>query len=268
LTFCQQHAFDRLHVGWGMNSSYNIMNIKLFKALVTQLLGTHYGIGIDDTNLGDDPVVADAIGEGERPFSVVNQYADEIGLVRTDNLGTSWGVFSSPLTEQDERKALQSVGPVVTIELDEVLCSTCGCRTEFLDAPDLAIGAQHHRCPNVACGHEFIAEHRSSMYADSIIRGKPENFKGLVIHGVIDRNPAGSPEGTAFEIVGKDDFPDLYSVYLIAAHTGRAACVEVEPVGDFGLVDQARAYAAELAGQYGWPVQDCTGAAARAVAPA
>jgi len=233
----------------------HIMNIHLFQVLADQLLRTHFGIDIRDTNLTEEEAVEAWIAGGQRPHNAVDEHAEAYELYRTDQPNTCWGLCTTPLTELEELKAMQALEPQITLTEDVMCCPKCGSRTEFKDVVGMEIGMQHHCCPNNSCGHEFLAEPVSSMYAESIIHGQPENYNGIVVHGVVNRNPKDSEQGTAYEIAGQDDFPEMFAVYLIVATTANTGQIEVVPVGDFGIPEQAHAYASKLHHQYGWPVQ-------------
>lgn len=235
-----------------------IMNIHLFQALADQLLRTHFGIDIRDTNLTEEVVVEACISGGQRPYAAVDEHAVAYELYRTDQPDACWGLCTTPLTDLEERKAMQALEPQITLTEDVMCCPKCGSRTEFKDVAGMEIGMQHHCCPNNGCGHEFLAEPVSSMYAESIIRGHPENYSGIVVHGVVNRYPQDSEQGTAYEIAGQDESPEKFAVYLILAATANTGPIEVEPVGDFGIPEQAHAYASTLHNQYGWAVQQNT----------
>lgn len=86
-------------------------------------------------------------------------------------------------------------------------------------------------------------------YAESIIKGKPEDFDAIEIHGVRNfATPEAHGDGTFCEIVDAD--PEFFSVYLHSKYSG------VMCVGDFGVHPLAVAYAEELSQQYDWPVYD------------
>ena len=60
------------------------MDIKRFQGIAALLLEKHYGIGLNDTHLWDDRLVAECIRQGYRPYQVVAEHAEEADLDRID----------------------------------------------------------------------------------------------------------------------------------------------------------------------------------------
>ena len=95
-------------VGHGIASKPrgNAMDIKRFQGIAALLLEKHYGIGLNDTHLWDDRLVAECIRQGYRPYQVVAELAEEADLDRIDCFGF-YGVPSKvAITAADETGAL------------------------------------------------------------------------------------------------------------------------------------------------------------------
>lgn len=89
-----------------------ILEIKEFKAVVNKLLSVHYAIGINDTPLSDDTVVASYIESQTRPYQAVNDWAEEADLYRTDIQG-AWGVPENrPLLAEQEEMAIKALNSI------------------------------------------------------------------------------------------------------------------------------------------------------------
>lgn len=137
------------------------MNVQLFQQIADVLLQTHYGLSLDDTYLTEEKIVTGCIGQGLRPYQVINEHAEEADLVRIDIEGF-YGVPSHCLiSSQDELNALWVANPIEILSDQPTTCPYCGTRTEFDDV-GLITGEgtmqQHHRCPGKNCGYEFLAE--------------------------------------------------------------------------------------------------------------
>ena len=88
------------------------MEIKEFKAVVNKLLSVHYAIGINDTPLSDDTVVASYIENQTRPYQAVNDWAEEADLYRTDIQG-AWGTPENrPLLAEQEHRAIEALNSI------------------------------------------------------------------------------------------------------------------------------------------------------------
>lgn len=138
------------------------MNVGLFQRIADEMLQKHYGISLDDTYLSDEKIVAGCIGQGFRPYQIINEHAEEADLVRIDIEGF-YGVPSHcALSSQDELNALLIVNPIEILGDQPTTCPYCGARTEFDDVKSFAgeesETQQHHRCPAKECGYEFLAE--------------------------------------------------------------------------------------------------------------
>lgn len=123
------------------------MKVDQWKAVVHQLLNTHFLIGINDTGLGDQ---AQDMALTVRPFDAVNGEAERYGLDRIDVKGPFPG---GPLTKEDEASALSRLYGQVELGDQPVSCPQCGCRSEFEELPDQL---QYHRCLNSSCQYHFI----------------------------------------------------------------------------------------------------------------
>jgi hypothetical protein len=82
-------------------------------------------------------------------------------------------------------------------------------------------------------------------YANRVIAGKPENFTGIVVHGV--REVAAIDD----YVVIDDKSPEWYCVYLVH----QQSMAGIECVGDFSKPTDAIDYAKELQSEYGWSIQ-------------
>lgn len=82
-------------------------------------------------------------------------------------------------------------------------------------------------------------------YATDVIAGRPERFERVELEGV--RETDGHCEVD-------NETPEFFSVYLRLRPEGDD--VGVCCVGDFETHSDATAYAASLAGQFGWRIRD------------
>lgn len=55
---------------------------KYWTQLASALLAHHFGLTLNDTNLGEASVVNDLIGKGVQPFEAVNELVDRYELTR------------------------------------------------------------------------------------------------------------------------------------------------------------------------------------------
>ncbi|MYM92686.1 TA system toxin CbtA family protein [Duganella vulcania] len=84
----------------------NAMTVQRFQAIATELLTKHYGLALNDTQLCEDHVVQQCIGQGYLPYQVVTEHAQEADLDRIDK-SAGYGVASkAPLTASDEQDAI------------------------------------------------------------------------------------------------------------------------------------------------------------------
>ena len=130
------------------------ISVNLYQKIASQLLQTAFGLDLNDSRLSEEKVVALCIAHGVRPYQELNEHAREADLVRTD-LPEVWGVpVAADLTAADEYKALATVNGIHALGEDVTHCPYCASRTDFEEwGPQ-----QHHKCLNVACGQEFMAE--------------------------------------------------------------------------------------------------------------
>lgn len=134
------------------------MNVGLFQHVADEMLQKHYGISVDDTHLGEEKIVSECIGQGFRPYQVINEHAEEADLVRID-IERDYGVPSHcSISLHDELNALSIINPIEILDDQPTTCPYCGARTEFDDVDIEGEKQQHHRCTAKDCGYEFLAE--------------------------------------------------------------------------------------------------------------
>jgi hypothetical protein len=130
------------------------MNTELFIKIANNLLTIHYGIGTHDTGI-DERSIVECIKNNIRPYEEVNTLAREYGLNR---IGVNYMIpdaSHTPLTLDDEYRAISEETTGQLLGEDILNCFACGARTDFVC---LESGEQHHTCLNSHCGHEFMAE--------------------------------------------------------------------------------------------------------------
>lgn len=111
----------------------------------------------------------------------------------------------------------------------------------FFEYPEVTILISNVNAKDTVC----------DKYADSIIKGNPDQYSDIEVHGVVDIHKGRDDvEGTHFCI--DDDDPELFSVYL------RLKAGGVDCVGDFSEYLSAIEYANELRSLYGWSVSSFT----------
>lgn len=90
------------------------LNVEQYQEVASVLLRKHYGITLNDTDLCEETVVRQYVKQGARPFEVIAEHADDVGMVRVDKEGFYGIPSTSEITAEDEEAALREVGLVET----------------------------------------------------------------------------------------------------------------------------------------------------------
>lgn len=241
------------------------MNVNRFQAIVAALLEKHYGLALNDTHLGDNSVVAECIKQGNRPYQVVAEHAQEVDLDRIDRY--DYGVPSKALITADDEDAVIQNLPIPSIQaacdnndyvkalsMYEAFAKGSGSvcsqnRSETLAAYKPTRRAESWflkmiekgRCYLTVEEQEFVLNDR---YGDTIICERHDDYDALEIQGVRDINLPGDSQGSCCEVDNEN--PQFFSVYAHLKDGG------VECVGDFATHTLAENYAKELVLKYNW----------------
>lgn len=153
------------------------MDVTQFQGITAALLEKHYGIGVQETTLGQRKVCESVLRAGVRPYEAVNAYVSDQGIFRTDIRGNYGLPSKEPLSRADEERAIELEASNESIKQN--------------------LGA---------------TEVREDQFAGSIIAGHEDHYDALEIHGVRNRYSENDPRGTNFEI--DEANPEMYSVYV------------------------------------------------------
>lgn len=152
------------------------MDVTQFQGITAALMEKHYGIGMQETTLGQRKVCESVLRAGVRPYEAVNAYVSDQGIFRTDIRGKYGLPSKEPLSRADEQRAIELETSRASIKQSLV-----------------------------------ATEVREEQYAGSIIAGHEDQYDALEIHGVRNRYAENDPRGTNFEI--DEANPEMYSVY-------------------------------------------------------
>lgn len=130
------------------------MNVHLFQQIAAELLQTHYERELDETPFCEETTVLSCMGAGTRPYQALSAEATKQGWDRI----SPGGSMTPGLAFVDELKAMAIVNPLETLDEQPTTCPKCGTRTDLDELYHVSPGLQVHRCLNVQCGYEFVAE--------------------------------------------------------------------------------------------------------------